>query len=86
MAQENQGCGAQIGIIFLLIIIVYYVRQWSSAPVQQAPVYVPVPQQSPPLINPYNSPQTQYGMNGGVKCSTNQDPITGEISTTCNPN
>ena len=86
MAQENQGCGAQIGLVFLLITIMYYVRQCSSAPIQQSPVYVPVPQQSPPLLNPYNSPPPQYGMNGGVKCTTSQNPISGEITTSCNPN
>jgi hypothetical protein len=84
---SQNGCGSLIGLFVLGMISVQLLRNCASTPVQQVPVYVPVPQQSPPaVVNPFTSPTPEYGMNGGVKCTTNQNPISGEISTTCNPN
>lgn len=84
---SQNGCGLFIGMFFLGMIGIQILRNCSSTPVQQSPVYVPVPQQSPPAImNPFATPTPQYGTNGGVRCSTYQDPISGEIRTICNPN
>jgi len=84
---SQNGCGTFIGAFILGMIGIQILRNCSSTPVQQSPVYVPVPQQSPPaIINPFATPTPEFGTSGGVKCTTNQNPVTGEISTTCNPN
>lgn len=85
MAQEKPGWGTRIGIVLVVISIISCFQGCSSGPVQQSPVYVQPQQQLPPeVLNP--SPTPEYGMNGGVKCTTNQNPISGEIITNCNPN
>ena len=84
---DQNGCGTLIGAVVLVMIGIQLLRNCSSTPVQQSPAYLTPLQQSPPaIINPFPTPTPEYGMNGGVKCTTNQNPISGEISTICNPN
>ena len=85
---NNSGC---LGPIFWIVVacgIYGLVNGNNQRPAQQAPIYVPVPQQPAPMqpATPQVSPYGQlspYGQQNKVKCTQKYNDVSGSFETVC---